>query len=73
MTGAEIRTARKRLGWSQSRLAEALGVTRNTVARWELGELRVERPEMLRLALERLTRKYGESKNEAGRLVPGRR
>lgn len=30
---------RQRLGWTQMQLAEAVGVTRNTVARWERGEL----------------------------------
>ena len=28
---------RSRLGWSQARLAEELGVTWNSVARWERG------------------------------------
>lgn len=37
MTGTELRTARQRLGWSQSRLAEALGVHWTTVWRWEHG------------------------------------
>ncbi len=39
MTGAQLRRLRKRLAWTQAQLAEALGVTRNTVARWERGEL----------------------------------
>ena len=49
MTGPEIRVARHALGWSQRRLAEALGVAPNTVARWERGE--IQPPPYLRLAL----------------------
>lgn len=37
MTPAQLKTLRVKLGWSQTRLAEALGVTRNTVTRWEMG------------------------------------
>lgn len=36
---ADVRTVRKTLGLSQEKLAEKLGVTRNTVSRWELGEV----------------------------------
>lgn len=34
---AGVRAARRKLGLSQEKLAEKLGVTRNTVSRWELG------------------------------------
>jgi transcriptional regulator with XRE-family HTH domain len=44
MTGAELRTLRQRLQWTQARLAEALGVAPNTVARWERGELGISEP-----------------------------
>lgn len=37
MTPAQLKSLRVRLGWSQQRLAERLGVTRNTVTRWEMG------------------------------------
>jgi len=37
MTSTDLKSLRARLGWSQSRLAERLGVTRNTVNRWEMG------------------------------------
>lgn len=38
MTPAQLHAARKRLGLSQSELAEALGVDYRTVGRWERGE-----------------------------------
>ena len=41
MKGDEIRTLRTRLGLTQRKLAESLGVSPNTVARWERDELRI--------------------------------
>ena len=35
MTGAELRRLRKRLGMTQLELADRIGVTANTLARWE--------------------------------------
>jgi DNA-binding transcriptional regulator YiaG len=37
MTPAALKSLRASLGWSQHRLAEELGVQRNTVNRWEMG------------------------------------
>ncbi len=37
MTGAELTRARKRLGMTQAKLAEVLGMQRNSVARMENG------------------------------------
>lgn len=37
MTSTDLKRLRARLGWSQQRLADTLGVTRNTVNRWEMG------------------------------------
>lgn len=37
MTPADLKSIRTTLGWSQQRLADELGVQRNTVARWEMG------------------------------------
>lgn len=39
MDGPELRRIRRRLGWTQKKLAEELGVAENTVARWERDEL----------------------------------
>ena len=55
MTGGEIRALRKKLGVTQLRLAELVGVAENSVARWERGEMRVRESAarlMQRLAAE---------------------
>ena len=41
MTGAQLRWRRKRLDWTQTEMAKATGVTRNTIARWERDEMRI--------------------------------
>lgn len=55
MTGEQLRDARRKLGISQSHLAERFGMERRagqvTVSRWESGKLPIERPGMLRLAM----------------------
>jgi DNA-binding transcriptional regulator YiaG len=48
MKGDELRRIRDRLAWTQTELAVRLGVTRNTVARWERGEVSIREP-MVRL------------------------
>ena len=50
MKGADLRRLRRRLGWTQQQLADAVGVATNTVARWERDELR------MRVTAERLVR-----------------
>jgi len=44
MSGVEIRAFRKKLGWTQMAMADAIGVTSNTVARWERGEMAISEP-----------------------------
>jgi transcriptional regulator with XRE-family HTH domain len=44
MTGSELRRIRKRMKLTQVELAERLGVTGNTVARQERGEVRITEP-----------------------------
>ena len=51
MGAKEIQALRKRLGWTQQRLAEELGVQRNTVALSEIG-----RRQPSRMALQFLRR-----------------
>jgi DNA-binding transcriptional regulator YiaG len=41
MTGGEVRRLRKRLRLTQVRLAALVGVTANSVARWERGEMAI--------------------------------
>ena len=52
-----VRQARVRLGMSLSQLAQALGVDKSTVHRWETGALAPQSPEMLALALTELSRR----------------
>ncbi len=44
MTGRQLRKIRSRLGWSQATLGRRLGVTENTAARWERGEVGISGP-----------------------------
>lgn len=39
-----LREARRKLGCNQAELAERMGTTRNTVARWERGEVPMSGP-----------------------------
>jgi DNA-binding CsgD family transcriptional regulator/transcriptional regulator with XRE-family HTH domain len=54
LTPAHLAARRRALGLSQQALGDVLGVPRNTVARWERGDLRVGRPEWIALALNNL-------------------
>ncbi len=62
MHGEKIKEYRKNLGMTQNQLAENLGISRNTVARWETNSVRPDSWQMLELALKQLTseknRKY---------------
>ena len=51
---SKLRQRRRALRLSQEDLAQRLGVTKNTVARWERGELTIARPRMLRVMLDHL-------------------
>ena len=44
MTGKQIKELRKSLGYTQARLAEEVGVTPNTVARYERDEFKPSSP-----------------------------
>jgi transcriptional regulator with XRE-family HTH domain len=60
MNGNELRGIRKRLGWTQVRLAKEAAVTSNTVARWERGEIPV-RESMARL-IQSIAKSRGKKK-----------
>ncbi len=58
MEGRELQVWRKKGGLSQVKLAEALGVSGMTVARWEWGARRI--PPFLHLALKALENRLRE-------------
>jgi transcriptional regulator with XRE-family HTH domain/uncharacterized protein YuzE len=53
-SGADLRTFRDSMGMTQQELGEALGVPRNTIARWERDDMPIEKPQLLSLALRGL-------------------
>lgn len=62
MTGPQLIEWRKARGWSQSRLAEALGTTRWSIARYEAAEAV---PRVVELALTAIKRSKPTSALEA--------
>ena len=54
MMGSEIRQVREELNLTQEQLAVELGVTANTLARWERNAVGVQHDKMLRLALQKI-------------------
>jgi len=44
VTGQELHSIRQKLSLTQAALAEAIGVTPNTIARWERGEMAISGP-----------------------------
>ena len=51
-THTDVKSARERLGWSQKRLADELGVDQATISRWERDDSRV--PLMARRVMDSL-------------------
>jgi transcriptional regulator with XRE-family HTH domain len=60
MKGDKLRERRQALGLTQQRLADRLGVSRNTVARWEREEMAI--PGFLGLALKTIEREKPRKK-----------
>ena len=59
MTPQEIRDLRKRLGWTQTQLAESFDVTMQAVSKWELG---LSSPDPFKMAaLERLRERLAQA------------
>jgi DNA-binding transcriptional regulator YiaG len=54
ITSRELRLRREALGLTQAQLGEALDTPPNTIARWERGEITIERPRMIAAALDGL-------------------
>jgi len=44
MTGKKLTEIRDQLQWTQVQLGEAIGVTGNTVSRWECGGMKISEP-----------------------------
>ncbi len=49
-----MRAIRRRMDLSQVELAERLGVTQNTISRWESGAVAMQHPVILEMALRHL-------------------
>ena len=63
MTGPQIKELRKSLGYTQAKLAEEVGLTPNTIARYERDELKPSPPVLKLLRLLELSQEL----NKAGR------
>lgn len=50
MFAENLQALRKQKGWSQEQLADAIGVTRQTVSKWELGSTTPELEKLLALS-----------------------
>lgn len=57
MTPEQFRTERERLGLSQAELGAAFEKPRQTIARWERGDMAIQHPAIMRLAFEALHRR----------------
>jgi transcriptional regulator with XRE-family HTH domain len=57
MTGRELKAAREQLDWSQQQLAEAIGVNRSTILRYESGEIVI--PKRSDIALKKVFKERG--------------
>ncbi len=67
MFAYELRRRRTALGLTQAELARALGVDRNTLARWERNELSVRHRDLVDGALRRLEADHGLATNSSER------
>jgi putative transcriptional regulator len=65
MTGAEIKELRKSLGYTQARLAEEVGLTPNTIARYERDELKPSPPVLKLLRLLELSKELSKAGRKA--------
>ncbi|HEX8150853.1 MAG TPA: helix-turn-helix domain-containing protein [Pyrinomonadaceae bacterium] len=65
MTGAQIKELRKSLGYTQARLAEEVGLTPNTIARYERDELKPSPPVLKLLRLLELSQELSKAGRKA--------
>ena len=79
LNGARLKQQRDELGLTQAGLGRELGVSTNTIARWERGELKIEHGSMVELAMKALrssrTKNAKQRQRLAGRVarIPGLR
>ncbi len=66
MTGKQLSGIRNRLRWTQAQIAEAVGVTSNTVARWERDEVGISEP-IAKLIQTVIAKGKKKSKKKGGR------
>ena len=65
MTGAQIKELRKSLGYTQAKLAEEVGLTPNTIARYERDELKPSPPVLKLLRLLELSQELSKAGRKA--------
>ena len=65
MTGEQIKELRKSLGYTQARLAEEVGLTPNTIARYERDELKPSPPVLKLLRLLELSLELSKAGRKA--------
>ena len=65
MTGAQIKELRKSLGYTQARLAEEVGLTPNTIARYERDELKPSPPVLKLLRLLEMSKELSKAGRKA--------
>lgn len=65
MTGTQIKELRKNLGYTQARLAEEVGLTPNTIARYERDELKPSPPVLKLLRLLELSQELSKAGRKA--------
>jgi DNA-binding CsgD family transcriptional regulator/transcriptional regulator with XRE-family HTH domain len=70
LTPVQLRARRRALGLTQEALAREVGVSVNTVARWERGALAIRRPQEVRRRLDQLAFGNAESTDD-GQPTPG--
>jgi len=65
MTGEQIKELRKSLGYTQAKLAEEVGLTPNTIARYERDELKPSPPVLKLLRLLELSQELSKAGRKA--------
>ena len=70
MNNFDFRKERKNLKLSQSQLGKLLHIPKDTVARWERGDMHIRHIEILRLAMEHLNCVISSACKDCGEIGP---